>query len=95
MRHLARPKTAPNLNEENYWYYNSAYNIDQKWCVQINGIRQRHIDQGQSFNLYITTNYTMRQIMNLYIEACKVGVKSIYYVRSKSLTVSDCESCSA
>lgn len=89
------PKTAPNLNEENYWYYNSAYNIDQKWCVQINGIRQRHIDQGQSFNLYITTNYTMRQIMNLYIEACKVGVKSIYYVRSKSLTVSDCESCSA
>ena len=89
------PKTAPNLNEENYWYYNSAYNIDQKWCVQINGIRQRHIDQGQSFNLYITTDYTMRQIMNLYIEACKVGVKSIYYVRSKSLTVSDCESCSA
>lgn len=89
------PKTAPNLNEENYWYYNSAYNIDQKWCAQINGIRQRHIDQGQSFNLYITTNYTMRQIMNLYIEACKVGVKSIYYVRSKSLTVSDCESCSA
>lgn len=89
------PKTAPNLNDENYWYYNSAYNIDQKWCVQINGIRQRHIDQGQSFNLYITTNYTMRQIMNLYIEACKVGVKSIYYVRSKSLTVSDCESCSA
>ena len=89
------PKTAPNLSEENYWYYNSAYNIDQKWCVQINGIRQRHIDQGQSFNLYITTNYTMRQIMNLYIEACKAGVKSIYYVRSKSLTVSDCESCSA
>lgn len=89
------PKTAPNLSEDNYWYYNSAYNLEQNWCVQINGVRQRHIDQGQSFNLYITTNYTMRQIMNLYIEACKVGVKSIYYVRSKSLTVSECESCSA
>lgn len=89
------PKTAPDLSEENYWYYNSAYNLDQKWCVKINGIRQRHIDQGQSFNLYITTDYTMRQIMNLYIEACKSGVKSIYYVRSKSLTVGDCESCSA
>lgn len=89
------PKTAPNLCEENYWYYNSAYNIDQKWCVKLNGVRQRHIDQGQSFNLYITTNYTMRAIMNLYIEACKCGVKSIYYVRSKSLTVSDCENCSA
>ncbi|MGL5353337.1 MAG: ribonucleoside-diphosphate reductase subunit alpha [Clostridium sp.] len=89
------PKTAPNLNEDNYWYYNSAYNIDQNWCVKINGIRQRHIDQGQSFNLYITTNYTMRQIMNLYIDACKCGVKSIYYVRSKSLEISECESCSA
>lgn len=89
------PKTAPNLNDDNYWYYNPAYNIDQLWSVQIDGIRQRHIDQGQSFNLYITNNYTMRQIMNLYIEACKCGVKSIYYVRSKSLEVTECESCSA
>ena len=89
------PKTAPNLSEDNYWYYNSAYNIQQEWSVQMNGIRQRHIDQGQSFNLYITNNYTMRQIMNLYIEACKCGVKSIYYVRSKSLEVTECESCSA
>ncbi|MGG7148553.1 ribonucleoside-diphosphate reductase subunit alpha [Clostridium butyricum] len=89
------PKTAPNLNDDNYWYYNPAYNIDQGWSVQMNGIRQRHIDQGQSFNLYITNNYTMRQIMNLYIEACKCGVKSIYYVRSKSLEVTECESCSA
>lgn len=89
------PKTAPNLNNDNYWYYNPAYNIDQAWSVQMNGIRQRHIDQGQSFNLYITNNYTMRQIMNLYIEACKCGVKSIYYVRSKSLEVTECESCSA
>lgn len=89
------PKTAPNLNDDNYWYYNPAYNIDQAWSVQMNGIRQRHIDQGQSFNLYITNNYTMRQIMNLYIEACKCGVKSVYYVRSKSLEVTECESCSA
>ena len=89
------PKTAPNLNDDNYWYYNPAYNIDQTWSVQMNGIRQRHIDQGQSFNLYITNNYTMRQIMNLYIEACKCGVKSIYYVRSKSLEVTECENCSA
>lgn len=89
------PKTAPDLSWENYWYYNSAYNVDQSLCVKINGIRQRHIDQGQSFNLYITTDYTMRQIMNLYIDSWKNGVKSIYYVRSKSLTVEDCESCSS
>lgn len=89
------PKTAPNLSMENFWYYVSAYNVNQEFCVKANGIRQRHIDQGQSFNLYITTDYTMRQIMNLYISASKNGVKSIYYVRSKSLTVDECESCSA
>ncbi len=89
------PKTAPNLSWENFWFYNSAYNTDQTLSLKINGIRQRHIDQGQSFNLYITTDFTMRQIMNLYITACKCGVKSIYYVRSKSLEIEECESCSA
>ncbi|EGT3615324.1 ribonucleoside-diphosphate reductase subunit alpha [Clostridium perfringens] len=89
------PKVAPGLCQENFWYYVSAYNVNQEFTVRANGVRQRHIDQGQSFNLYITTDYTMRQIMNLYISACKNGVKSIYYVRSKSLSVEECESCSA
>ena len=89
------PKVAPGLCQENFWYYVSAYNVNQEFTVRANGVRQRHIDQGQSFNLYITTDYTMRQIMNLYILACKNGVKSIYYVRSKSLSVDECESCSA
>lgn len=89
------PRVAPNLCEDNFWTYVSAYNINQVWSIRANGIRGRHIDQGQSFNLYINTEYTMRQIMNLYIEAWKNGVKSIYYVRAKSLTVSECESCSA
>ena len=89
------PKTAPELSMENYWFYISAYNVDQRISVKANSIRQRHIDQGQSFNIYITTDYTMRQIMNLYIDACKSGVKSIYYVRSKSLEVEECESCSS
>ena len=59
------------------------------------GIRQRHIDQAQSINLYITNDYTLRQVLNLYILAWESGVKTIYYVRSKSLEVDECESCSA
>ncbi|MDU5237529.1 MAG: hypothetical protein E6192_08290, partial [Finegoldia magna] len=54
-----------------------------------------HIDQGQSVNIYITTDYTMRTILNIYIRAWEKGIKSIYYVRSKSLEVEDCDSCSA
>lgn len=88
------PKTAPGLNDDNGFYYMSAYDIDQEWSVEAAAIRQRHIDQAQSFNLYITTDLTMRQIANLYIQACKQGVKSIYYVRSKSLEIEECAMCS-
>ena len=59
------------------------------------GVRQRHIDQAQSVNLYITNDYTMRQLLNLYILAWESGVKTLYYVRSKSLEVEECESCSS
>ncbi|MBU5593173.1 ribonucleoside-diphosphate reductase subunit alpha [Clostridium sp. MSJ-4] len=93
-RGIITPKVAPDINEENFHLYKSAYEIDQHWCIKANAARQKHIDQSQSFNLYITTKYTMRQILNLYIDAWRQGVKSIYYVRSKSLVVEHCESCS-
>ena len=75
--------------------YKSAYLINQKWSVRASGVRQRHIDQAQSMNLYITNDFTMRQILDLYLLAWKEGVKTIYYVRSKSLEVEECESCSS
>ncbi len=93
-RGIITPKTAPDLCFEKYDLYKSAYSIDQNWSIKAGGARQKHIDQAQSFNLYITTEFTMRQILNLYVNAWKNGVKSIYYVRSKSLTVEECESCS-
>ena len=46
-------------------------------------------------NLYITNNYTFRQVLNLYILAFEQGVKTIYYIRSKSLEVEECEACSS
>ena len=89
------PRVAPELSDETYWMYKSAYLINQKWSVRASGVRQRHIDQAQSMNLYITNDFTMRQILNLYLLAWKEGVKTIYYVRSKSLEVEECESCSS
>ncbi len=88
-------RVAPDLNAKTFWLYKNAHNIDQNYVVRSAGIRQRHIDQAQSVNLYITNDYTMRQILNLYIKAFECGVKSIYYVRSKSLEVEECESCAS
>ena len=89
------PRVAPELSINTWWYYKPAHTIDQTWSIKAAGVRQRHIDQAQSMNLYITNEFTMRQVLNLYIEAWKVGVKTIYYVRSKSREVEDCDSCSA
>ena len=89
------PRVAPELSDETYWMYKSAYLINQKWSIKASGVRQRHIDQAQSMNLYITNDFTMRQVLDLYLLAWKSGVKTICCVRSKSLEVEECESCSS
>ena len=89
------PRVAPELSMRTYWYYKPAHLIDQTWSMRAAGVRQRHIDQAQSVNLYVTNEYTMRQVLNLYLEAWRDGVKTIYYVRSKSLEVEECESCAS
>jgi len=89
------PRVAPNLSPRTFWLYKSAHNIDQGWSIKAAGIRQKHLDQSQSLNLYITTDFTLRQILNLYLDAWRAGIKTIYYVRSKSLDIEECESCTA
>ena len=74
------PRVAPELSDETYWMYKSAYLINQKWSIKASGVRQRHIDQAQSMNLYITNDFTMRQVLDLYLLAWKSGVKTIYYI---------------
>ncbi len=89
------PRVAPELSMDTFWYYKNAHLIDQTWSVRACGVRQRHVDQAQSMNLYITNEYTLSQVLNLYILAWEQGVKTIYYIRSKSLEVEECEACSS
>ena len=89
------PRVAPGLTTKTFWLYENAHDIDQNISMRMAGVRQRHIDQAQSVNIYITTEYTMRQILNVYITAWESGVKSIYYVRGKSLEVEECDSCAS
>lgn len=88
------PKTAPDLNGGNYWLYKEAHTIDQMSSIRACGIRQRHIDQSQSFNLYITPQHKAKDILELYLQCWKQGVKTIYYVRNQSVETDECTSCS-
>lgn len=89
------PRVAPNLNPDTFWFYKNAHLIDQQWSVKAAGVRQRHVDQAMSMNLYITNDMSFRQILNLYISAYKNKVKTIYYLRSLALEVEECEACSS
>ncbi|MFO2549969.1 ribonucleoside-diphosphate reductase subunit alpha [Alicyclobacillus cycloheptanicus] len=89
------PQTAPGLCPETFWYYKEAHAIDQTWSIRAAAVRQRHIDQSQSFNLYITPDIHVRDFLNLYLQAWRSGLKTVYYVRSRSVELEDCVACSS
>ncbi|MCL6452679.1 MAG: ribonucleoside-diphosphate reductase subunit alpha [Alicyclobacillus sp.] len=89
------PQTAPNLSPSTFWYYKEAHTIDQTWSIRACAVRQRHIDQSQSFNLYITPQIEARAFLNLYMLAWRQGLKTLYYVRSRSVELEDCAACTA
>ena len=90
------PIIAPYLSAETMFYYKPAHAIDQKWSIKANAIRQRHIDQSQSFNIYINPedNNLGIKVLKMYLQAWSSGCKTIYYTRSMSMDVEDCASCS-
>jgi ribonucleoside-diphosphate reductase alpha chain len=44
--------------------------------------RQNYIDQGQSLNLMINPLTPIKDINNFYIQAWKLGIKTLYYQHS-------------
>lgn len=75
--------------------------ISQLEIIQQASIRQKYVDQGQSLNLNIPSNLPVKEVNKLMIEAWKLGVKSLYYQRSQSVSkemvtnLVSCESCEA
>ncbi|CAM3844403.1 ribonucleoside-diphosphate reductase subunit alpha [Mesobacillus zeae] len=87
--------TAPDLNHITYNYYRRArHELDQVWSIRQNAARQRHVDQGISFNLYVKHNIKAKELLNLHLEAWRQKLKTSYYVRSTSQAeIEECESC--
>lgn len=87
--------TAPDLNHNTYDYYRRARHVlDQKWSIRQNAARQRHIDQGISFNLYVPHTIKAKDLLEMHVEAWAQGLKTTYYVRSTSQAeIEECEAC--
>ena len=92
-------QVAPELTAGNLPLYKGAHQIDQEWSIRAASIRQRHLDQSQSMNIYATPEMDEQKFLEIYHRAWKLGVKTIYYFRNFTIeednSDSTCESCQA
>ncbi len=84
----------PYLTNDNFFFYKSAYDMDQKKVMKLISIIQRHVDQGISTILHTKSSDTTRDLARYYIYAHKIGLKSLYYTRTRKATIDECVSCS-
>lgn len=72
--------------------------ISQLEIIQQASIRQKYVDQGQSLNLNIPSELPIKEVNRLLIESWKLGIKTLYYQRSQSVSkelVTELVSCSS
>ncbi len=86
---------APNLTQENFWYYKEYVNMDMNDVIDMMSVIYKWIDQSASFEWIINPQTTSpADLYKYYVKSWKQGIKTVYYVRSMSLEVKECTSCS-
>ena len=73
------------LNHEEKDTFKTSFEIDQRWLIELAADRTPYIDQAQSLNLFIPADVEKWDLLMLHFRAWELGVKSLYYLRSKSL----------
>lgn len=83
----------PFLTNDNKELYTEAYDVNPYELIDLYAAAQQHVDQGISMTLYVTDQWTTEQLAKIYIYAWMKGIKSIYYVRQRLLTIEECVAC--
>ena len=73
------------LSPEEKAVYKTSFEIDQRWLLEFAADRSPFIDQAQSLNLFIPADVEKWDLMQLHFQAWEKGIKSLYYLRSKSV----------
>ncbi|MBK9004551.1 MAG: ribonucleoside-diphosphate reductase subunit alpha [Sphingomonadales bacterium] len=73
------------LSPEEKDTYKTSFEIDQRWLLELAGDRAPYIDQAQSLNLFIPADVEKWDLLMLHFRAWELGIKSLYYLRSKSI----------
>ena len=73
------------LTAEEKAAFKTSFEIDQRWLLEFAADRAPYIDQAQSLNLFIPADVDKWDLMMLHFQAWEKGIKSLYYLRSKSV----------
>jgi len=73
------------LTPEEKDVFKTSFEIDQRWLVELAADRTPYIDQATSLNLFIPADVDKWDLLMLHYRAWELGVKSLYYLRSKSV----------
>jgi ribonucleoside-diphosphate reductase alpha chain len=73
------------LSPEEKAVFKTSFEIDQRWLLEFAADRSPFIDQAQSLNLFIPADVDKWDLMMLHFQAWERGIKSLYYLRSKSV----------
>ena len=82
----------PALKDASFMY-ETAYKMDNFKIIDVIATAQKHVDQGISFELAITSDETTRDLQKYYLYAHYQGIKTLYYTRTQKLKIDECESC--
>ncbi|MGE4322529.1 MAG: ribonucleoside-diphosphate reductase subunit alpha [Sphingobium sp.] len=73
------------LSQEEKDVFKTSFEIDQRWLLELAADRTPYIDQAQSLNLFIPADVEKWDLLMLHFRAWELGIKSLYYLRSKSV----------
>ena len=73
------------LTQEEKDVFKTSFEIDQRWLLELAADRTPYIDQAQSLNLFIPADVEKWDLLMLHFRAWELGIKSLYYLRSKSV----------
>ena len=73
------------LSEEEKDVFKTAFELDQRWVIELAGDRSEFICQSQSINVFLPSDVHKKTLHDIHWNAWKKGVKSLYYCRSKSI----------
>ena len=73
------------LTQEEKDIFKTAFELDQRWLIDLSADRTPYISQAQSLNVFIPADVHKKDLHQIHFQAWKKGLKSLYYCRSKSI----------